>query len=342
MCNEEEELIRYHFGDMSDEESALFRQRLEQNSQLAERLRKLEECLAKCDEDQVEEAPKGLADRTTDSVSDVTLADLHAAENSYKLQRDAGCVSTCRFSMVDASLALFSFLLMGLIVAPAIYQMNATSRRLMCENNMRNIGRAMHEYSEENKKYFPKVGPNQNAGIFTLALADGGYLERDTLKEMLVCPSSELANKVAEKKARVWVPTVIEFLATPCLVSQQAKPYMSGSYAYRIGYIQSKKYKYNKDKRSAKAPLMSDAPGSRCASKGSTNHGENGQNILFEDGHVKYLKCNKVPCFKDNLFVNDLDKPEAGTKWNDTVLVRSEMVPWPDWCLSFSESATSN
>ena len=342
MCNEEEELIRYHFGDMSDEESAMFRQRLEQDSQLAERLRKLEECLAKCDQDQAEEAPQGLADRTTDSVSDVTLADLKAAEDCYKHRQDAGCVSACRFSMVDASLAVFSFLLMGLIVAPAIYQMNCSSRKAICMNGLRQIGQAMQDFSEENKKYFPKVGPNQNAGMFTLALADGGYLERDSFKEILICPDSELANKVTAKKARIWVPTLIEFLSTPCLVSQNAKPFMSGSYAYRIGYIQNKKYKYNKDKRSAKTPLMSDAPSSSCTMKGSTNHGESGQNVLFEDGHVKFLKCNKVPCFKDNLFVNNKGEAEAGKKWNDTVLVRSETVPWPDWCSSLSENIASN
>ncbi len=331
MCNEETELIRYHFGEMTDEESAIFRERLTQEPELAKRLRKLEKCLSGSSKDQAEEAPPGLADRTADSVSDVTLADLQAAEKTYQLQRDSGCVQACRFSLVDASLAGFAFLLMGLIIAPAVYHMREASRRTSCQNNMMVVGRALLKYADENGGYFPSIGPNQNAGLFTLALADGGFIERDILREALICPDSELAANVSNKEATIWVPTLIEFLSTPDIVKQNAKSYMSGSYAYRIGYINENGIytRIRKKCDDSRSPLISDAPSANSIRKNSPNHGLKGQHIFFQDGTIKFQTLCSAPCGKDHLFLNNDGEVAAGKDWHDTVLVRSEAVPWP-------------
>ena len=45
MCDEEEDLIRFHFGEMPKEEAERFRSRIDNEPGLAEQLEKLQGCL---------------------------------------------------------------------------------------------------------------------------------------------------------------------------------------------------------------------------------------------------------------------------------------------------------
>ena len=77
---------------------------------------------------------------------------------------------------------------------------------------------------------------------------------------------------------------------------------------------------------------MADAPSLYLASYQTSNHGARGQNVLFEDGHVRHMRtCRDCP-YSDDVFHNDQGKLAPGTHANDSVIAPSH---WPlEWTVS--------
>jgi hypothetical protein len=78
---------------------------------------------------------------------------------------------------------------------------------------------------------------------------------------------------------------------------------------------------------------MADAPDLELSAKStpgqlsSFNHGRSGQNVLFEDGHVKFLtKCTNEGC-PDHIYLNDDQQPTAGVHRDDAVTGSSSAHP---------------
>ena len=74
--------------------------------------------------------------------------------------------------------------------------------------------------------------------------------------------------------------------------------------------------------------MFADAPSDQLTNLQSANHGGGGQNVLFQDGSVRYQKtCTLADLNNDHLFLNTDGKQEAGRGRDDTVLGRSEATP---------------
>ena len=73
-------------------------------------------------------------------------------------------------------------------------------------------------------------------------------------------------------------------------------------------------------------PLMSDRPPGDQGPGNSRNHGGAGQNVLFQDGSVRFL-TNRSLNFDGDIFRNKAGNIEAGADPSDTVLGASAVTP---------------
>lgn len=330
MCDDQDDtLVEYYFGDLSPEDAALFEQRLKDDPELAGRFARLSECLEQADTPTKEapptdQPPSDLADRTCHKI----------------LARRAGeaveCVGRKRFSLLEVGAVGLAALLLGSLTMPAIQAARDSSRRIACAENLRKLNTSLQLYSNEHGSRFPEIRLGQNAGMFTVALAEGNYLDQELLRTALVCPSSPLAEAVTDRRAAVIVPSLAELLVAPPLVRDRLEHLMAGSFAYRIGYISEGRYRNRRNRSNCRTALMADSP-TRCEQSGTTtssHHGVCGQNVLFEDGHVDFQSCWSPGC-GDHLFLNDAGEVAAGRGKRDIVLAPSGVRPGVVRVMSF-------
>ena len=324
MCGEEDDLlVAYHFGELDAAAAAEVERRLQEEPELAARLSELRDFLdADPDDEGVSThithwcgPPPGLADSTCEKIFTGACG---VAEQA----------SRRRFSLLEVGAVAIAALLLGSITMPALQAARDHQRRLACGDNLRELGLALKSYSNAHHQRFPEIGIGQNAGLFAVSLREGGYLNDELLHESLVCPSSELANQVAARRAAVVVPSRAELMLAPLLVRDRLEHLMAGSFAYRLGYFDERGlYVVAPDRGSSRHALMADAP-TRDGDGAlvSNNHGPCGQNVLYEDGHVEFQSCWS-PCVSDHLYLNHDNEVAAGRGSGDIVLAPSEARP---------------
>jgi hypothetical protein len=204
---------------------------------------------------------------------------------------------------------------------PAIGNSRFNSQVVACQDNLRQLGIALAQYSHLHEDSFPP-GPDRGrlaaAGIYGPTLVYDGFLPDS---RRLVCPTSSLA---ADPQFRV--PTTGEVLLIESpeeLDSQRAA--MGGSYGYTLGYIDDNQYRTTKNLHRPFFAVMADAPGNGPQYQ-SLNHGGRGQNVLFEDGRVVFYTSPRAGGL-DDIFVNDAGVVAAGTHRDDSVIGASRAVP---------------
>jgi hypothetical protein len=345
MCDEDEQLIRYYFGELPDAERAEFERRLANEPALALRLKSFGECVESHDTtdgcggdadkggsaaDAPERpvaaeqlaVPANLADRTANAIL------------AGHWERATECVGSKRYSLADVAVVGVVAALLGMLIFPAIATSRESARRVACQNNLQEIYRGLALYRDDHGSRFPEIAPADNAGLFTVALAEPGYLDRDWLQSLLVCGSSDLSRQLAEQQVRVVVPTRDELRAASAAQLWQMRQLMAGSYAYRIGYMTGRGYVFPKCQMNCRTALMADAPvtqseGLAPGAMGavSLSHDGEGQNVLFEDGHVSFVTGYWAPDKMDHLYLNDVSQIAAGRHPDDVVLAPSEATP---------------
>jgi hypothetical protein len=138
----------------------------------------------------------------------------------------------------------------------------------------------------------------------------------------VVCPATSLAE---QREFRL--PSVIELKNAKGETLVQFHRSMGGSYGYTLGYLTDGKYQPTKNRSRSNFALVADAPTMGADGLRSMNHGINGQNVLFEDGHVEYLTMCEVSGCRDKIYLNDQDQPAAGVHENDSVVAGSSARP---------------
>ena len=71
---------------------------------------------------------------------------------------------------------------------------------------------------------------------------------------------------------------------------------------------------------------MADSPTLTLSGRRSTNHGGNGLNVLFEDGHVQYMTDSQISPRSDSIFYSDRGRVEPGRHRNDAVIGESSQT----------------
>ena len=168
----------------------------------------------------------------------------------------------------------------GLLVLPAINGTRFQARVTACQDNLRQVGQALTEYSHRTTTSFPRFPPRatwrrpescaRSCGRGFSCRARTGALSRLAAgpAEGFRVPSlDELRSAVGQELSRI-----------------QQK--MGGSYGYCLGYFDHGVFQPTRNLNRDYFAIMADAPSDDRPDHQSDNHGGLGQNVLFEDLHV--------------------------------------------------------
>jgi hypothetical protein len=218
-------------------------------------------------------------------------------------------------------------LAVGMLLLPALRDSRSAARRLECQSHLRQLGVALANYSEAHQKYMPRIETGEPAGIFTVRLVDNRFIDRDQARQLIVCPATELAENIQSRQVNIRIPSFAVYQSAKGTVLVRLQKTIGGSLAYRLPFLRKGQYVALRNTYRKDIPILSDAPNPQNPDFKSCNHGGYGQNVLFQDLRVEYLKgplCNTTR--RDHLFLNDDGLPVAGTDRNDSVLGPSGAV----------------
>ncbi len=261
------------------------------------------------DDDRGLEPPRGLCERTLGMIAMSKSKEsrrLSSPRLEFSENRD-------RFRLADLLVAA-AVLLIGLsALIPAIRAQQTRSKWLACQNNLRQIGFALNVYANQNHFYpLPNFENGSVGGMFAL-LDEQGLLNDPTI---LDCPAG---GSVVSNQA-------------PGLLGDSMEPpsTLNSDYAYQLGYQDDEgrlaPITFNCDDR---FPMVADQPpylidphtaNVRVVSGNSPNHRGRGQNILFADSHVEWLRGRWL-CNNDaDIFLNEDRQTAPGRHRTDSVL----------------------
>jgi hypothetical protein len=262
--------------------------------------------------------PSGLAQRCCDYVfsrTEIMPAALSSTSGtSTRVAR--------RWSWLELSVAGAIAAAVAVFLLPKIYQSQLQSQLLTCQNNLKDIGLAAANYSQRNGGYYPvsQLGDRVNAaGMWAPTLVSQNYLPQPG--KAVVCPSSPLADD-----PQFHEPTLEEVQAMTAAQLAEMLPRLS-SYGFTLGYRDDGQgpYKLQKNQHRERFAVAADSPGKNGAN--SPNHGGTGQNVLFDDGHVRFLKTAQQGPDEDDIFSNAHHEVAPGLNSNDAVIVPSQVRP---------------
>lgn len=231
-------------------------------------------------------------------------------------------VAATAASWPDLAMSGTVILVAALLVAPAVLQTRFQSHIVHCQNNLRELGVSLINYSQFHRGEFPPVpsqGKLATAGIFAPTLLREGFL-RET--QQLICPSSSLGRRTKR------IPSWDELQTAGEDRLSELRRQMSGSYGYSLGYTDQRGvYHSTRNLGRAQFALAADAPSSDHPEHQSLNHAGRGQNVLFEDGHVRFTTCSRPDGSADDIFLNRYGLVGAGVGADDAVIGPSEARP---------------
>ena len=318
------QLLSYLLGALDDSEAELVKARLESDPiyqrELAYVRRQLDQLrVAK----QEIAPPPGLARRTCDFVFSYARRSQPRRPASEAMSPHAALPSWVnRMGWLDTVVAATVFVMAGLVVAPAIHSGRFQARLSTCQDNLRQLGLSLAEYSQKHGDYFPRVpieGKLAAAGIYAPMLVRDGFL---TETRRVICPESPLADQ-----RDLGIPSIEELEAASGQEAARLRRQMGGSYGYCLGHLEHGVLVPTKNLHRASFALMADAPSEGTPEHQSVNHGGSGQNVLFEDGHVEFVTCSQPCCGTDDIFSNDDHQVAAGVHTDDSVIAPSDAPP---------------
>jgi hypothetical protein len=313
-----EHLLGYLMGALEPHETQEVETHLCQDDRLRRELDALRFCLhpLKADEGHLD-PPDGLATRTFNYV--VARAAAPAARSS---------ASSRGWRLTDVLTAACVAAAAALVFFPAVSYSRYQSESAMCQNNLRQIGAGLAQYSQFHGGYFPELptaGNEAAAGLHALILRERGYVEQDST---FLCPGSALAaSRRAGSQGEFSLPTREQVLAASGEALESLRRAMGGAYAYPLGYLENGTYRVIRNRNRGTFAIVADAPNVRRGrADQSANHRGRGQNVLFEDFHVSFLTTCRT-CPSDDLYNNDDGHIAAGNHANDAVVGPSEATP---------------
>ena len=319
-------LLDYALGALSAEERAEVERRLGEPDWRREldRIKQQLQPLADYCEDI--EPPLDLAGRTC-SLVDSHIQAQRVCPNTVGLTAamQPGSSAAGQGRAAEFIVAAGVFLALGLLFFPAVSNSRQLARRTQCSNNLRQLGLAMAVYSEQDSGgYFPCIPPSGKrafAGIFGPTLYDSRYLVDSSL---LICPSSRLA----ENRNEFEIPSLDRVDAATERELIGIRRRAGGSYGYNLGYVDGGVLRSSRNFRRAYFAIMADAPSLSLAGYQSSNHNGLGQNLLFEDGSIRYMVGPPSDDHADHPFRNHFGVVEAGVNDYDAVIATSFVPPF--------------
>ncbi len=208
------------------------------------------------------------------------------------------------------------------LVSSSLYYVNQRSARVLCTNNLRDVHVALAAYHDLHQS-FPDVTafkPRDVAGMFIPFLIHSGFLSKDFNSR---CPGN------GPYKPSPWSFQELRDMSEERFLA--AAPLLVTCYAYNLGYVDDdKQYHGPRQPDAGFKPfyaLAADRGPMAGGAGNSINHGGQGQNVLFADGHVAFCANPFVGFNKDHIYQNNAGVVGAGLRRLDACLGSSSVKP---------------
>jgi len=330
-----DEILAYLLGDLDDEQRRRIEERLESDPiwrHEVERLRSYVEEANAIGTSEVDNPPADLVHRTCSFVKQASAQGALSPAvlpASLTESQDEAAPQSRGWSLLDFAVAAGILLVIGMLLFPALQEGRDAARRLQCQEKLRSLGFALAFYAEQAGGQIPAIERHENAGMYAVKLVESGILTREQLVDLLVCPSTPLAEDIDRGVTTVHIPKRLELAEATGAQLKLLRENMGGSFAYRIGYVDKKgNYRQVQFVGRSSAPMMADKPSPAVVGFQSANHGGCGQNVLFQDQSVRYFQLCIQADRDRHWFLNEDDLPAAGKHQKDIVMIRSEATPF--------------
>lgn len=266
---------------------------------------------------------------------------------------------------------------MGLLSTLAVGQLAASrerANRIKCANNLRQFGQALLLYSVDNKNLYPRTAydpaddaklnfytapdakkPFDKDGALPNDVAAALYLlvrNCDLIAETFLCPTAQFDRPDEARKTDPWwknrqLLEMSNFPGRQGLDYSVTQPYPSKSAVAR-GYKWSPNVSADwaivadmNPGGKELATIAGNAPADEQKKVNSPNHRRDGQNVLFNDGHVEWCTAVFAGANKDNIYTRakvrqvqdewtQLDPPASEEGVQPACALDSVMLPVAD------------
>ncbi len=285
----DENLIGYLVGALDEDTRAEVHAQIHSDADVHCRLEQLRLTLEPLAADKVNMAPpKDLAVRTIARIAEYCSLNLPHAPEAVARSTPLGS----RWRRADFIVAAAVVLLAVVVGLPALFRLRGPGMGAAlaeCKNNMRELNVGLQAFKDVHHE-FPSVvveKPRDAAGMVVPILADAGaVLEPASLccpgsNSGVTCPMTleQLGHLIRMNSLS---KQVVLFPATPIPSDIATKP------AIILAPW------YPKVLQSCDFPLLADAPPADGGLGNSNNHGGTGQNVLFADGHVRFVSLRTI------------------------------------------------
>lgn len=304
-----DDLLDYQLGQMDETRRERFEQEVATDPPLAQRSALLALALHDLlDDERGLDPPPGLAERTI------------ARVDQQRTQPRIFDFSPVRvpFRWADVAVAAGIFLAGLATLLPAVHRSRSQMQQAACTFNLQKIGLALSNYANANHTY-PHTPPGYPAGYFAVQLQDAKLLE-DT--SILTCPCR--GDDVRIKS----LPGCREFDAMMAASPLECQQLLGHEYAYHAGFRRPGGDVGPVPRElavQAPLPLVADLPPMddfRGVREGnSPDHGGGGQNVLFNDMSVRWLRSRALPNLDPDIYLNKDRQPAIGLDSSDVALI---------------------
>ncbi len=340
------DLLGYLLGALESREMQQVEAALQASAELRDELERLRQTLEPLEDVQPErfEPPADLVSRTMQWIDQHDPADRPQPVDASGRSEPSGSgarvalrpafasaqVGRFRWSDVLAS-AIAATVLIG-IALPGILHSRYEARKAACQDNLRRVGVAVTNFAlSDPQRRLPPLsaeGPEAFAGVYSVRLGDAGLL--DSLQS-LWCPSLDRPPSMSRT-----VPTVADLHAASPNRLAELQRLSGGSYGYTLGVMDGTEYRSPRYEARSTFAILGDVPVSRLRDQAddtvtvASSHDARGVNLLFEDGHVRFLPLGAALQTRDHPFLNHHGQVEAGVNIDDATLAPSWQPPFRD------------
>lgn len=328
----DEELIAFLLGDASPEVCERIELALATDPSVVARIDEFKQVLNELDALEHSEPPHDLFSKTMSRIDSLPANAGNDFEPVPELVQPSTLMSPSgqlasrsRRVFWDSTVLVVCMAALCGLLLPALMRIRFESRRAQCANNLRVLGAGLIDLALASPgQRFPQIaqeGPEAFAGIYAVRLSDAGLLERPS---QLNCASLIGSGMSTQLQG---IPSLADLKLMPLVENRQLQRVVGGDYAYNLGVMEEEKVAGPRCEGRCQFVILADAPIYSSGREQFIAHDGQGLNLVFEDGHVAFVRVKCWDVIGDNPFCNFRGAREAGVNKHDASLGPSYFTP---------------